>query len=182
MADRYDESAMALLGAGLMTSRNLALNPRHHIPSYLKKKTFGAMERQDAKRTDLGLPLIDKDELIALAQKEEKKLLSFEAELRAAGAEPEPRPEEPKLAQVPQLYVENKKRNGDGRQGGQDCSPAKVPNGAKGGEQLCHRCKRPGHLKRDCTTTEDDLLLPPPPPRGDNLAAHKTEGHVCEVC
>ena len=45
MADRYDEFAMALLGASLMTSRNLALNLRQHLPAYLKKKTFAAMER-----------------------------------------------------------------------------------------------------------------------------------------
>ena len=32
MADRYDEFAMPLLGAGLMTSRNLALNLRQHLP------------------------------------------------------------------------------------------------------------------------------------------------------
>ena len=80
------------LGAGLMTSRNVALNLRQHIPSYLMKKTFAAMERQDAARTDSGLPLTQKDELIKLAEKEELKLLSFEAELRGAGAEPEPRP------------------------------------------------------------------------------------------
>ena len=103
MADRYDESAMALLGAGLMTSRNLALNLRQHIPSYLKKKNFAAMERQDNVRTNLGLPLTNKDELIKVAQKEELKVLSFEAELRAGGAGPEPRPEEPKPAQVPML-------------------------------------------------------------------------------
>ena len=102
MADRYDESAMGLLGASLMISRNLALNLREHIPSYLKKKTFAAMEREDAARRDLGLPLTNKDEPIKLAQKEELKLLSFEADLRAAGAEPEARPEEPKAAQVSQ--------------------------------------------------------------------------------
>ena len=42
MADIYDEVDMALLEAGLMTSRNLALNLRQRIPSYLKKKTFAA--------------------------------------------------------------------------------------------------------------------------------------------
>ena len=155
MADRYDEFAMALLGAGLMTSRNLALNLRQHIPSYLKKKTFEAMERQDAKRTELGLPLIDKDELIALAQKEEKKLLTFEAKLRAASAEPEPRVEYAKPTHAPQLHID-KKRNSDGRQGGQDRPPAKSPNRAKGGEQLCHRCNKPSHQKRDCTATDTD--------------------------
>ena len=54
MADRYDEFAMAPLKALPMTSRHLALNLRQHIPSYLKKKTFAAMERQDAKRAKLG--------------------------------------------------------------------------------------------------------------------------------
>ena len=161
MADRYDKSAMALLGAGLMTSRNRALNLRKHIPSYLKNNTIVAIERQDAARTDLGLPLTNIDELIKVAQKEELKLLSFEAELRAAGADLNARPEEPKPAQIPQPYVDNKKRNADGRQGGHDRPPAKVPNGAKGGEQqLCHRCNKPGHQKRDCTTTDADLLLP----------------------
>ena len=101
MADRYDESAMALLGASLMTSRNLALNLRQHIPSCLKKKNFAAMERKDAARTDLGLPLTNKDELITRAWKEELKLLSFEAEVRGAGAQPESRPEETKPTHVP---------------------------------------------------------------------------------
>ena len=66
MADRYDEFAMPLLGAGLMTSRNLAPNLRQHLPFYLKKKTFTAMERQDAKRALANEALTDKDELIAL--------------------------------------------------------------------------------------------------------------------
>ena len=86
MADRYDESTMALMGAVLMTSRNLAHDLRHHISSYLKKKMFAAMEHQDAARTELGQPLTDKDELIKLAPKDELKLLSFEAQMRAARA------------------------------------------------------------------------------------------------
>ena len=45
MADRYDELAMPLLGAGLMTSRKLALNLRQHLPFHRKKKTFVATER-----------------------------------------------------------------------------------------------------------------------------------------
>ena len=75
-----------------MTSGNLALNSRQHLPFYPKKKTFASMERQDAKRALANGFLTDKDELIALAWKEELKLLSFEAEMRAAWVEPEPRP------------------------------------------------------------------------------------------
>ena len=33
-----------------MTSKNLALILRQHMPFYLKKETFAAVERQDAKR------------------------------------------------------------------------------------------------------------------------------------
>lgn len=173
---------MAQLGGGLLTSRNLALNLRQHIPSYLKKKTFLAMERQDAARTELGLPLTENDELIKLVQKENPKLLSFDAEMRAAGAEPEPRLQEPKTAHVSEPYIDNKKRNADGRQGGKDPPLAKNPNGAKGGEQLCHRCKKPSHLARNCMGQKADRPPPPPPPRGDNLSKHKTLSHTCEGC
>lgn len=67
MADRYDELAMPLLGVGQMTSRNLALDLRQHLPFYLKRKTFAAMERQDTKRALVNEALTDKDELIAPA-------------------------------------------------------------------------------------------------------------------
>ena len=67
MVDHYDEFAMPLLGGGLMTSRNLAVNLREHLPFYLKKKTFAGMERQDVKRALAHEALTGKNELIALA-------------------------------------------------------------------------------------------------------------------
>ena len=50
------------------------------------------MMREDEKRFEKGTLLMDKDELMALAQRKEGFLLEFEAEMRAAGQMPDPRP------------------------------------------------------------------------------------------
>ena len=141
MADRYDEFAMPLLGAGLMTSRNLALNLRHHLPFYLKKKKFATTERQDAKRALANDALTDKDELIVPAQKEELKLLSFEAETRVVGNEPEPRPEERvRPTNVHHLpAVDHKRRAPDIRPSAEERLPASNPNDCGLDVRLCHK-------------------------------------------
>ena len=43
MADRFDEVALPLLTAGLMTPRGLALNLRRHIPIHIRRSTLTAM-------------------------------------------------------------------------------------------------------------------------------------------
>ena len=50
------------------------------------------MMREDEKRFERGTPFMDKDELMALAQRKEGFLLEFEAEMRAAGQVLDPRP------------------------------------------------------------------------------------------
>ena len=91
LADRFDEVAEPLLIAGLMTTRGLALNLREHIPPHIRKATRGAMMREDMKRFKNGDPLVDKDELLKMAQDSEAFLQWFETEQRAAGLTPDAR-------------------------------------------------------------------------------------------
>ena len=92
LADRFDEVALPLLTAGLMTTRGLALNLRRHFPNHIRRATINEMMREDEKRFEKGTLLMDKDELMAPAQRKEGFLLEFEAEMRAAGQVPDPRP------------------------------------------------------------------------------------------
>ena len=91
LADRFDEVALPLLTVGLMTSRGLALTLRGHLPIHIRKATINAMLWEDKKRAKYQKPLLNKDELIKLAQDDEGFLLEFEAEMRAAGQEPDAR-------------------------------------------------------------------------------------------
>ena len=92
LTDWFDEVALPLLTAGLMTSRGLALTLRRHIPMHIRRTTLNAMMREDERRFERGVLLVDKDELRAIAQRKEGFLLEFEAEMRAAGQVPDPRP------------------------------------------------------------------------------------------
>ena len=65
--------------SGHMTSRNMALNLRKHIPIHIRRRAFSKTERQDLKRTRARDALVNKDELIASAQETEAHLLQFEA-------------------------------------------------------------------------------------------------------
>ena len=85
LADRFDEVAIPLLTACLMTSRGLALTLRQHLPIHIRKATLLAMKAEDKKRIRRGDALINKDELMKMAQAEKGFLLEFEAEMRAAG-------------------------------------------------------------------------------------------------
>ena len=91
MADRFDEVAMPLLMARLMTTRGLTLNICKHIPAHISGFTMSAMHKEDKNRTRRGETLVNKDELIAMALEEEGLLLDFEAEMRAASQVPNPR-------------------------------------------------------------------------------------------
>lgn len=62
---------MPLLNAGLMSSRGLALSFRKNIPIHIRRVTMPAMRREDQKRARYGDPLVNKDELITIAQEEE---------------------------------------------------------------------------------------------------------------
>ena len=85
LATTFDEVAIPLELAGLMTSKNLALTLWKHIPTYLKKGVFAEMTRLDKKRERDAEPLVDKDDLITIAREEERRLLHFEAKMRGAG-------------------------------------------------------------------------------------------------
>ena len=67
IVDRFDEVAMPLLAAGLMTMKGLALNVRSHIPIHIKWATLNAMMRENKKRFKLGQLQVNKDETMALA-------------------------------------------------------------------------------------------------------------------
>ena len=54
-----------------------------HLPIFLKKGSFAEMTRRDKKWNNNGVPPVDKDELIAIAHIEEKRILEFETEMRA---------------------------------------------------------------------------------------------------
>ena len=68
LADRFDEVALPLLTVGLMTIRGLALTLRRHIPIHIRRNTLNALMREDERRFERGAPLVDKDELMAIAQ------------------------------------------------------------------------------------------------------------------
>ena len=72
LADIFDEVALPLLTAGLMTSRGLALTLRRHIPMHIRRTTLNAMMREDERRFERGVLLVDKDELMAIAQRKER--------------------------------------------------------------------------------------------------------------
>lgn len=96
MADRFDEVTIPLVIVGLMSSRGVALNLRKRIPIHIRRVTMSAMRREDQKRAKSTDPLVNKDELINIAQEEEGFLPKFEAEMRAAGQVTDPRPMESK--------------------------------------------------------------------------------------
>ena len=186
MADRFDEVALPLLTAGLMTSRGLALNLRRHIPIHIRRNTLAAMLREDERRFEKGKLLIDKDELMALAQRKEAFLLEFEAEMRATGQTPDPRmvedhqfgfPPPPRPSRPPASQPGREARDRGTIAG--DSSPADT--------RECNICKQVGHIARNCPTPQLATTMGggralPPPPRGDNLAGHKTPGGVCGSC
>ena len=74
-ADRFDEVALPLLTARLMTLRGLALTLQCHIPMYIRRTTLNAMMRRDERRLERGVLLVDKDELMAIAQRCEINVL-----------------------------------------------------------------------------------------------------------
>ena len=83
LADRFDEVAIPLLTAGLMTSRGLALTQRRHTPIHIEKATLAVTMREDERCFCVGELLVDKEK--------EGFILEFEAEMRAAGQTPNPR-------------------------------------------------------------------------------------------
>ena len=208
LADRFDEVAIPLLTAGLMTSRGLALTLRQHLPIHIRKATLLAMKAEDKKRIRRGDALINKDELMKMAQAEEGFLLEFEAEMRAAGQVPDPRPVEegaiePPLAARPHRQMADRLgpqiaqelrdvlgmvpaalRDRVGTPPTRDIRErlgTRIEGTPLPDTRSCHQCGRVGHLARNCSAkpTTGAIL---PNNRADPLAAHKTAGHTCESC
>ena len=187
LADRFDEVPLPLLIAGLMTSRGLALTLRRHIPVYIRRTTLAAMMREDEKRYERGAPLVDKDELMAIAQRKEGFLLEFGAEMRAAGQVPDPQPVSDDVVYQP---IPPRPPRPMGDRGGnprdvrdvRDRLGNKPDNAPPFDTRECHNCKKVGHIAKNCTAAGSSALPKPPVSRPDAMAAHKTAGAVCESC
>ena len=199
LADRFDEVAQPLFTAGLMTSIGLALTLRRHLPAHIRKSTISAMLREDKKRTRGDLPLLDKDELIELAQQEEGFLLEFETEMRAAGQEPDARqiedggknidiPKLPSARSPERKFVPMNERLGPLNR---DIRDKTAPGNKQPETRVCHHCKKTGHILRDCPTKPINSPNPSQttinpstngPVKRIDIQAHKTDGHTCEAC
>ena len=151
------------------------------------------MMRDDEKRFEQGKLLMNEDQLMALAQRKEAFLLEFEAEMRAAGQVPDPRPVgdhqfgqqlPPPPPRPPRLERDRPQPVREGRD--------RFNN--RGGEaptaetREWYMCKKVGHIAKNCLTsnlaptTSSGGEKPPPPPKTDLLAGHKTPGQICGAC
>ena len=190
MADRFDEVALPLLTAKLMTPRGLALNLRRHIPLHIRRTTLSAMMRDDEKCFEQGKLLMNKDQLMALAQRKEAFLLEFEAEMRAAGQVPDPRPvEDHQLAPpVPLRPLRPEPIRPQPGKDGRDRFNNKGGEAPTAETRECHICKKVGHIAKNCPTPNMAPIIgnggekPPPPPKTDHMAEHKTPGQICGAC
>ena len=170
-----------------MTSRGLALNLRQHIPYHIRKATMAAMTREDKKRVKKGDVLINKDELIVLAQEEESFLLEFEVEMRAAGQVPEPRPvQDPAPRPTPEVPRPRPMAERLGHVPACDIKDrlgTRVEATPTPETRDCHLCGKVGHIARNCSNkTAASSGAKPPSNRPNPLASHKTAGHICETC
>ena len=88
LATRFDNLAIPLLNAHLITERDLALVLRKDIPVFLRKKTFAKMETQDDKRRIRGEEPSMRQEMIAIAREVEMNIIAHEAKMRKCGEIP----------------------------------------------------------------------------------------------
>ena len=145
------------------------------------------------RRFERGVLLVDKDELMAIAQRKEGFLLEFEAEMRAAGQVPDPRPVSD---DVVHHAVQTRPPRAGGERGGNPREgrdvrdvrdvrerPSTRPDDAPAPDNReCHICKRVGHIAKKCTAPGASAPPKPPASRPDAMAAHKTTRAVCESC
>ena len=89
LATRFDNLAIPLLNAHLITERDLALVLRK--PVFLRKKTFAEMETQDDKRRIRGEEPSTRQEMIAIVREVEMNIIAHETEMRKCGEVPPPR-------------------------------------------------------------------------------------------
>ena len=157
---------------------------------HIRRTTLTAMMREDEKRFERGALLVDKDELMAIAQCKEGFLLEFEAEMRAAGQVPDPRPVSDDVVHqtTPPRPPRPMGDRGGNHRDVRDVRDVRDRLGNKPDDappldaRECHICKRVGHIARNCTATGPSALPKPPASRPDTMAAHKTAGAVCESC
>ena len=140
--------------------------------------------REDMRRFKNGDPLVDKDELLKMAQDSETFLLEFETEQRAAGLTPDARDTE--IGHTMPIHPKAPPRPMEDRLGGRDIKdrlgsrPDHAPD-----MRECNQCKKIGHIVGNCLPR---TILPGPPPSRaqmiplDSLAAHKTNGAVFSAC
>ena len=181
LADRFDEVALPLLTAGLMTSRGLALTLRRHIPIHIRRNTLNAMMREDERRFERGVLLVDKDELMAIAQRTEGFLLEFEAEMRAAGQVPDPRPVSDDVVHqvvqtMPPRAVGERSGNPRDARDVRDRLGTRPEDAPAKDTRECHICKRVGHIARNCIAAGASPL-PKPTSRRDGCTQDHG-GHV----
>ena len=173
-----------------MTSRGLALTLRRHIPVHFRWTTLTATMREDEKRFERGAPLADKDEVMAIAQRIEGFLLEFEAEMRAAGQVPDPRPvsDDVVYQAIPPCPPRPMGDRGGNPRDVRDVRDVrdrlgnKIDDAPPFDTRACHNCKKVGHIAKNCTAAGPSALPKPPASRPDTMAAHKTAGAVCESC
>ena len=159
LATRFDNLAIPLLNAHLITKRDLALGLRKHIPIFLRKKTFAKMEAQDNKRRIRGEEPPTRREMIAIAREVEMNIIAHDAEMRKCGEIPPPRSTDPssyeahahvnaavevvedarpKRAMANRLGERVQLKN---RLGSRVVEPS-IPNNRR-----CHRCQQEGHIE-----------------------------------
>ena len=147
------------------------------------------MMREDEKRFERGTPFMDKDELMALAQHKEGFLLEFEAEMRAAGQVPDPRPTGDDLLHLapppPRPHRVVGDRLGTQPRDVRELLGTRVEGAPTQDNRECHVRKKTGHIARNSPITTTPTASNNAKTGGtnaDTMATHKTTGHVCESC
>ena len=145
------------------------------------------MMREDERRFERGVLLVDKDELMTIAQCKEGFLLEFEAEMRGAGQVPDPRPvSDDVVHQAPQTrparVAGDRGSNPRDARDVRDRAGARTEDVPTNDNRECHICKKVGHIARNCSAAGATTTPKPPNCRSDTMAAHKTTGAVCESC
>ena len=127
---------------------------------------------------------------MAIAQRKQGFLLEFEAEMRAKGQVPDPRPVSDNVVhqavqtRPPRAVGDRGSNPRDGRdfRDMRDRAGTKPDDAPAYDNRECHICKKVGHIARDCTALGASSPPKPPASRLDAMAAHKTTGAVCGSC
>ena len=85
LGTRFNLIALSLEEYNLISSRMLAFAHIEYLPHIVKDITTNEMTKQDKARATNGEALTNRDELVRMAREEEARVLTLEAEFRAAG-------------------------------------------------------------------------------------------------